>query len=231
MLDQLLSGFMNSDQGKGALGVLAQRGVSGAQASSIFEAALPAATTMLSKQAGGGAKGAPSPLGLFDILGGHPGQAFLIGAVTSLVQGEGFTEAAKDGAVGVLGSHLGEVLASRVGVDRQMAGWAGAAIAPFIVSYAYDKLAGDDEVQKQRPLSKEEQIAVLKKNAMLAQKQAAVMADPNSAAGQKLNAQKAAGTMKQAVTAAGTAKLAAAQGTVTPQGAAKLAAQGKPIKK
>ncbi len=226
MLDQLLSGFMNSDQGKGALGVLAQRGVSGAQASSIFDAALPAATSMLSKQSAG-AKGAPSPLGLFDILGGHPGQAFLIGAVTSLVQGEGITEAAKDGAVGVLGSHLGEVIASRVGVDRQMAGWAGAAIAPFIVSYVYDKLSGDDEVQKQRPLSKEEQIMVLKKNAMFAQKQAAAMADPNSAAGQKLLAQKAAGTLKP--TAAGTAKLAA-QG-VTPQGAAKLAAQGKPIKK
>ena len=228
MLDQLLSGFMNSTQGQGALGVLAQRGVSGAQASSIFDAALPAATSMLSKQAGG-AKGDASPLGLFDILGGHPGQAFLIGAVTSLVQGEGITEAAKDGAVGVLGSHLGEVIASRVGVDRQMAGWAGAAIAPFIVSYAYDKLAGDDEVQKQRPLSKEEQITLQKKQAMLAQKQAAVMADPNSAAGQKLLAQKAAGTFKPIVTAAGTAKLAA-QG-MTPEGAAKLAAQGKLPKK
>ena len=161
---------------------------------------------MLSKQAAPKG-GAASPLGIFDVLGGHPGQAFLIGAVTSLVRGEGFTDAAKDGIVGVLGSHLGEVIASRAGVDRQMAGWAGAAIAPFIVSYAYDKLAGDDEVQKQRPLSKEERIMVLKKNAMFAQKQAAAMADPNSAAGQKLLAQKAAGTMKQVATPQGRAKL------------------------
>ena len=113
--------------------------------------------------------------------------------------------------------------------NRPASGWVKTAIVLFIVSYAYDKIAGDDEVQKQRPLSKEEQIMVLKKNAMFAQKQAAAMADPNSAAGQKLLAQKAAGTMKQVATPQGTAKLAA-QGA-TPQGAAKVAAQGKPIKK
>ncbi len=210
MLEQLLNGFATSEQGKSAMAVLAEKGLSKDVISQVLGAAVPAATGALQKQAGG----SPSEpeLGLFDVLGGHPGQAFLIGAMTSVLRGEGFTEAAKDGAVGVVGAHVTEVIASRVGLDRQLAAWVGAAISPFLVSYAYEKLSGEPSVQTKRgqPLTQQDVQRILTEKRAANMKR--VLANPSSPEAQKIVAEqrsKIAATAEhrtiQAAIASGTA--------------------------
>lgn len=188
MIEQLLSGFTSSAQGKSAVEVLTKRGLPADQIQKILGEAVPAAQSALSKKAA--ATGSKEPeLGLFDVMGGHPGQAFLIGAMTSILQGEGFTEAAKDGAISVVGSHVSEVIASRVGLDRQIAGWVGAAISPFLVSYAYEKLSGEPSVQKKhgKPLSQGEVVKILTEKRAAETKKA--LSDPSSPAAQKILAE------------------------------------------
>jgi hypothetical protein len=148
MLDQLLGPslvqtFTQSDQGKQAMQVLASR-LSTDQITKVISEGLPAAAGALKGQA----KGPPgqAELGLFDVLGGHPGQAFLIGTMTSLAKGEGLIDAMQDGAFSIVGSHVTEVIASRVGLDRQTAGWVGAALTPFVVSFVQEKLGMSDAV-------------------------------------------------------------------------------------
>lgn len=171
--------------------VLAKRGLPADQIQKIVAEAVPAAQAALQKK---GAASSPSEpaLGLFDVLGGHPGQAFLIGAMTSILQGEGFTEAAKDGAISVVGSHVSEVIASRVGLDRQIAGWVGAAIAPFLVSYAYEKISGEPAVQSKRgkPLSQADVQRILTEKRAAETKKA--LSDPNSPTAQKILAEQRA---------------------------------------
>ncbi len=191
MIDQLLSGFTASSQGKSAMEVLAKRGLPADQIQKILGEAVPAAQSALSKKAAATSPTEPA-LGLFDVLGGHPGQAFVIGAMTSLVQGEGLTEAAKDGMIAVVGSHVTEVIASRVGLDRQVAGWVGAAISPFLVSYAYEKLSGEPSVQAKRgaPLS-QAQIQRIQTDKRAAETKKA-LANPQSPAAQKIVAEQRA---------------------------------------
>lgn len=197
MLEQLLSGFTSSTQGKGAIEVLTKRGLPADQIQKILGEAVPAAQSALTKKAASTGSKEPE-LGLFDIMGGHPGQAFLIGAMTSVIQGESFTEAAKDGLVSVVGSHVSEVIASRVGVDRQIAGWVGAAISPFLVSYAYEKLSGEPSVQKKHgaPLTQAE-IQKIQTDKRAAETKKALQ-DPNSAAAQKIIAEQRTKTAAKA---------------------------------
>lgn len=150
MLDQLLGptlvqSFTNSTQGKQAAQLLASRGLSQDQITKVIGEGLPAAAAALK----GRTKGPPgeAELGLFDVLGGHPGQAFVIGTVTSLIKGEGVVDAMQDGLFSVVGSHVSEVVASRVGLDRQTAGWVGAALTPFVVSFVQEKLGNTDAVK------------------------------------------------------------------------------------
>lgn len=155
MLDQLLGptfvqNFTQSTQGKQATEVLAKGGLSQDQITKVIAEGLPAAATALKSQVKGKAAPGEAELGLFDILGGHPGQAFLIGTVTSLVKGEGFVDAMQDGLFSIIGSHVSEVIASRVGLDRQKAGWVGAALTPFVVAFVQEKLGNNPGVMAQR---------------------------------------------------------------------------------
>jgi hypothetical protein len=149
VFEEMLSTFLSSSQGREAAQALGARGIGQGQIQQILSAAFPAATSALGKEAS-----AKSPnggaLGMFDLLGGHPGQAFLIGAATSAMRGESPMDAAQDGAMSVIGSHVAEVIASRVGLDRQTAGQAAAAITPFLVGFVHDRLAGHPEVTAQR---------------------------------------------------------------------------------
>jgi len=149
MFEQMLGSFLGSSQGQAAKDALRQRGVDEGQMQQIFAAALPAAAGSLEQQAGKQAPGQSSALGAFDVLGGHAGQSFLIGAATSMLRGEGMSGAVRDGAVGVVGGRIGEALASRMGMDPRIASGLGAAIAPFVLSYAQEQLSGHPDVVAQ----------------------------------------------------------------------------------
>lgn len=200
MLDQLLGptfvqNFTQSTQGKQATDVLAKGGLSQDQITKVIAEGLPAAATALKSQVAGkgvSAKGPPgeAELGLFDLLGGHPGQAFLIGTVTSLVKGEGFVDAMQDGMFSVIGSHISEVIASRVGLDRQKAGWVGAALTPFVVAFVQDKLGNNPGVMAKRgapPTHAEVQ-------EIIAGKAKKALANPNDAHSKAVLAEQAAKT-------------------------------------
>jgi len=223
MLDQLLGptfvqNFTQSTQGKQATEVLAKGGLSQDQITKVIAEGLPAAATALKSQVTGkavSAKAAPgeAELGLFDLLGGHPGQAFLIGAVTSLVKGEGFVDAMQDGMFSVVGSHITEVIASRVGLDRQKAGWVGAALTPFVVAFVQDKLGNNPGVMAQRgapPTHAEVQ-------EIIAGKQKKALASPNDAHSKAVLAEQAAKTANvQKVLAEKAAKAGAAKTGAVP---------------
>jgi hypothetical protein len=200
MLDQLLGStfvqnFTQSTQGKQATEVLAKGGLSQDQITKVIAEGLPAAATALKSQVTGkgvSAKAAPgeAELGLFDLLGGHPGQAFLIGTVTSLVKGEGFVDAMQDGMFSIVGSHVSEVIASRVGLDRQKAGWVGAALTPFVVAFVQDKLGNNPGVMAKRgapPTHAEVQ-------EIIAGKKKKALANPNDAHSKAVLAEQAAKT-------------------------------------
>lgn len=191
MIEQLLSGFTSSAQGKSAIEALTQRGLPADQIQKILTEAVPAAQSTLQSKASASSPSEPA-LGLFDIMGGRPGQAFLIGAMSSILQGESFTDAAKDGLVSVVGAHVSEVIASRVGLDRQLAGWVGAAITPFIVSYAYEKLSGEPSVTKKhgQPLSQGEVQRILTEKRAAETKK--ILSNPNSPEAQKVIAEQRA---------------------------------------
>ncbi len=149
MFEEMLGSFMSSTQGQKAAQALGARGIGQGQIQQILSAAFPAATSSLRDQTSAKSPGGQA-LGMFDLLGGHPGQAFLIGAATSAMRGEGPMDAAQDGAMSVVGSHVAEVIASRVGLDRQTAGQAAAAITPFLAGFIHEHLSGQPEVTAQR---------------------------------------------------------------------------------
>jgi hypothetical protein len=135
---QLLNGFVASDQGKGALQALLGQGVSQADAQSFLAHAVPAAAAWMHSQS----DGQPQPTrGIFDLFGGHAGTDFLLGAVAGLLKGDGVTGALADGGMAVIGGHIGEVVASRLGWDVSRSGAAAAIATPFIVGYVQKHLA------------------------------------------------------------------------------------------
>lgn len=149
MFEDMLGTFLSSAQGQQAAQALSARGIGQGQIQQILSAAFPAATSSLGKQASSKSPNEPE-LGMFDLLGGHPGQAFLIGAATSMMRGEGMMDAAQDGAMSVVGAHVAEVIASRVGLDRQTSAQVAAAITPFVASFVQDKLSRDPAVTAKR---------------------------------------------------------------------------------
>ncbi len=156
MFEEMLGSFLGSEQGRGAAQALQQKGVPEGQIQQILQAALPAAASSLEQQ---GSKAMPSApaLGAFDALGGHPAQSFLIAAATSMLRGEGVSGALRDGAIGIVGGRIGEALASRLNMDPQTASGIAAAITPFIVGYAQDRLAHHPDVVAQRGTTPEGQ--------------------------------------------------------------------------
>jgi hypothetical protein len=149
MFEQMLGSFLGSPQGQGAAQALQQRGVPQGQIQQILSAAFPAGASSIEQQGKQVSPGQPE-LGAFDVMGGHPAQSFLIGAATSMLRGGDMGGAIRDGAASVVGGHVAEVLASRAGMDRQMASGVAAAITPFIVSFVHERLAGHPDVVAQR---------------------------------------------------------------------------------
>jgi hypothetical protein len=146
MFNDLFSTFYQSQQGQNAWNVLQQRGYSPAQAQQIFGSALPAAAEALTRA---GQSSQEPALGVFDLFGGHSGAEFLTGAIGGLLRGDGFVGSLEDGAMGMVGGHIAEVLAQRLGMNQRLAGEVAALVTPFIVHYAYERLSSHPAVVQQ----------------------------------------------------------------------------------
>ena len=135
MIEQMMSGFLASQQGQQAMQALTQKGFQPQQVQQILQHAVPAATASMSKQTAGHAQPA---VGLFNIFGGHAGREFLLGAVTGLLSGDGVFGAIKDGGMSMLAGHMAEYLAPKLGIDSGTAGSIAAVLTPFIAHYVHD---------------------------------------------------------------------------------------------
>lgn len=143
MFQELLSGFLTSQQGADALTALQSKGYGADDASALLNHAVPAAVEAMHQQTAG----QENPgLSLFNIFGGHAGREFLLGAVAGLLRGDGFVGSLEDGGMGMIGGHIAEVIAERAGVDPTAAGEIAAVVTPFIVHYAHEKLASHPSV-------------------------------------------------------------------------------------
>ena len=138
MFEELLTEFTSSTHGQNALSALQAKGFSGEDASRLLNEAVPAAREAMEGAAGSH----PEPhVGLFNLFGGHAAKEFLIGVTEGIVRGDGFVGSMEDGGISLIAGHIGEVIAPRIGLSDEVAGDVAAAIAPFIVRFAHEKLA------------------------------------------------------------------------------------------
>lgn len=167
MLQELLASFTQSPQGQQAMQRLQQQGVPQDQASSILGAAFPAAAQSLHGQllggagggggggggaggilsnffggGSGGSGGGQGPIGITEIGKSSYVTNFLSAAVSGLVRGQGLKNAAIDGAQGVVGGHVAQVIASRFGLPTGVAGAIGAVVTPLIIDFLWQKMQG-----------------------------------------------------------------------------------------
>lgn len=146
MFDQLLQAFGQSPQGQNAFQQLQAQGYSAQQSTGILSAALPAAAQAMHRGMTGqgpgpqpGHTGASPFAGITDIGSSHFAQNFLSAAVSGLFRGQGVMNSAVDGLQGVVGGHVSEVIASRFGLPRGVAGVAGAVVTPMMVDFLTQK--------------------------------------------------------------------------------------------
>jgi hypothetical protein len=149
MFEQLIQGFTQSPQGQNAMQQLQGQGYSPQQSANILATGLPVAAQSMQQgmangaippPAAGGAP--PGQLGITNIGGSHYGMNFLAGAVTGLLRGEGVMGSAVDGVQAVVGGHVAEVIASRFGFSRSVAGVVGAIVTPLMIDYLWDAFRG-----------------------------------------------------------------------------------------
>jgi uncharacterized membrane protein YeaQ/YmgE (transglycosylase-associated protein family) len=138
MFDDMLSGFMNSQQGRDALTALQKQGIPAGEAQNLLNHAVPAAAESMKQATAGQSDPA---VGLFNIFGGHSGRSFLEGMVAGLVRGDGLVGSLEDGGMGMIGGHVAEVIAQRTGMDSSRASMIASVATPFIVHYIHTKLA------------------------------------------------------------------------------------------
>jgi hypothetical protein len=138
MFEELLSEFEGSEHGQNALNALVAKGFSGDDAQKVISEALPAAREAME----GSVQDHPQPeVGLFNLFGGHAGKEFLIGLTEGIVRGDGFKGSLEDGGISLIAGHIGEVIGPKLNLSADVAGDAAAAVAPFVVRFAHEKLA------------------------------------------------------------------------------------------
>jgi hypothetical protein len=137
MIEQMMSGFLQSQQAQQAMQALAAKGFNPQQVQQIMTHVGPAASHAMAKQTAGHAQPA---VGLFNIFGGHAGREFLMGAVTGLLSGDGIMGSLKDGGMSMIAGHMAEYLAPKLGIDAGTAGAITAVLTPFVGHYVHEHL-------------------------------------------------------------------------------------------
>ena len=139
MFEQILQQFLGSSQGQAALQTLQQEhGMNPAMAQQTLGVAGEGAAQAL-QQANGGAPGNAAAL-----LGGGLTTNAITGALSGMLNGGGLGGALEGGLSGMVAGKVGEMLASRMGMNPQMASMIAAGIAPHLVNFIQARMAGQN---------------------------------------------------------------------------------------
>ena len=135
-MQELISGFLASPHGQGALASLAGKNLGGASAESLLGHATQAAAEHVN-DAQQPAEGAGGLLG--SLLGAHAGRNFLAGLAAGMAKGDGLLGSLDDAALAVVTGRITEALVEKAGIDGGVASTVAAAATPFITKYLHEK--------------------------------------------------------------------------------------------
>jgi hypothetical protein len=125
----MISDFLGSQHGQGALAALTSQGVSPDDATTYLTHAASAGHAHVEEQGSG-------------LLGDHPMKSFFAAFTAGIIKGDGVLGSIGDGTEGVLVAKVTEALASKAGLDGDTASTLAATITPYVASYLKAKLAG-----------------------------------------------------------------------------------------
>jgi hypothetical protein len=139
MFEQMLQQFLGSSQGQAALQTLQQQhGMDPAMAQQTLGVAGEGAAQAL-HQVNGGAPGNAAGL-----LGGGLTTNAITGALSGMLNGGGLGGALEGGLSGIVAGKVGEMLASRMGMNPQMASMIAAGIAPHLVNFIQARMGSQN---------------------------------------------------------------------------------------
>jgi hypothetical protein len=131
-ISELVSGFLASEQGRGAIAALGQNhGLDANAANAILGHAASAAGTHVNDNAG-----------LSGLLGENTGRNFFAAFAAGLVKGDGVMGALEDGAIGALVGRVTEALVTNAGMDSSMASGIAATATPYLKSFIKQHIGG-----------------------------------------------------------------------------------------
>ncbi len=162
MIQELLQQFMSSPQASAALQAIQQQhGLDPATAQKSLHAASEGTAQALAQAPGGG--GANPLGGLLSMLGGGAGGNAVAGALSGMLGGGGLGGAVQGGLSGVVVGRVAEMIASRTGMNPQMASAVAASLAPHILSFLHERgaQAGAPAAQPQAPMAQPQGPAVM----------------------------------------------------------------------
>jgi hypothetical protein len=135
MFEQMLQQFLGSSQGQAAMQTLQQQhGMApGVAQQTLGVASEGAAEALQQQQNNGGAQG---------FLGGGITANAITGALSGMLGGGGLGGALEGGLSGVVAGKVGELLAARMGMNPQTASLIAAGIAPHLVNFIQQRMAG-----------------------------------------------------------------------------------------
>ncbi|MDB4928007.1 MAG: hypothetical protein JWM10_491 [Myxococcaceae bacterium] len=132
MFEQMLQQFLGSSQGQAAMQTLQQQhGMAPGVAQQALGVAGEGAAQVLQQQQGN----AGAPGGAQGFLGGGLTANAITGALSGMLGGGGLGGALEGGLSGVVAGKVGEMLASRMGMNPQTASLIAAGIAPHLVNF------------------------------------------------------------------------------------------------
>ncbi len=138
MIDQLLQQFLSSSQGQAALQTLQQQhGMNPATAQQALGVASEGAAQALGQSPGA------TPGNVAALFEGGLTTNAITGALSGMLGGGGLGGALEGGLSGVVAAKVGEMLASRMGLNPQMASMIAAAVAPHLVNFIQARAGGE----------------------------------------------------------------------------------------
>jgi hypothetical protein len=123
---EMISEFLSSEHGAGAMQALQDQGVSADDAQTLLGHAATAVHEHAEEQNAG-------------LMGEHPGRSFFAAFAAGLVHGDGFFKSLFEGGEGVVTGRIAEAFASRAGLDPSTASTLAAAATPYLIGFLKQK--------------------------------------------------------------------------------------------
>ncbi len=128
-IQDMIGGFLSSEQGQHALGAVVAQGIGEGDAKALLGKATEAAVAHIGEHQGG-------------LLGAHAASSFLSAFAAGIAKGDGLLGSLEDGALGTLVGRVAEALTEGGIVDPGVAATISASITPFLTSYLKKHLSG-----------------------------------------------------------------------------------------